>query len=81
MLASLCLGYSMKIPLALGKICYQVIFLFLHKNIHYGYSLEAPHRGASNEYPQCMFSWKNKKNINTFLVEKEPYLELWSPVS
>ena len=27
------------------------------------YSLEAPHRGASNEYPQRMFSWRNKKNI------------------
>ena len=22
-----------------------------------GYSLEVPHRGASNEYPQHMFSW------------------------
>ena len=28
-----------------------------------GYSLEAPHRGASNEYPQHTFSWRNKKNI------------------
>ena len=27
------------------------------------YSLEAPCRGASNEYPQHMFSWRNKKNI------------------
>ena len=27
------------------------------------YSLEAPRRGASNEYPQHMFSWRNKKNI------------------
>ena len=27
------------------------------------YSLEAPHRGASNEYPQHMFSLRNKKNI------------------
>ena len=25
------------------------------------YSLEAPRRGASNEYPQHMFSWRNKK--------------------
>ena len=31
-------------------------FLFLHKNIHCGYSLEVPHQGASNEYPQPMFS-------------------------
>ena len=27
------------------------------------YSLEAPRRGTSNEYPQHMFSWINKKNI------------------
>ena len=27
------------------------------------YSLEAPQRGASNEYPQHMFSLRNKKNI------------------
>ena len=40
-----------------------VFFLFLHKNIFCGYSLEAPHRGTSNEYPQHMFSWRNKKNI------------------
>ena len=26
------------------------------------YSLEVPHWGASNEYPQHMFSWRNKKN-------------------
>ena len=27
------------------------------------YSLEAPRRGTSNEYPQHMFLWRNKKNI------------------
>ena len=36
------------------------------QNICCGYSLEAPPRGASNEYPQHMFSWRNKKNINIF---------------
>ena len=30
-------------------------FLFLHKKIYCGYSLQAPLRGASNEYPQYMF--------------------------
>ena len=40
-----------------------ISFLFLHENICCGYSLEAPHRGASNEYPQHMFSWRNKKSI------------------
>ena len=38
-----------------------IFFLLLHKNIRCWYSLEAPHRGASNEYPQYMFSWRNKK--------------------
>ena len=27
------------------------------------YSLEAPRRGASNEYPQHMFLWRSKENI------------------
>ena len=27
------------------------------------HSLEVPRRGASNEYPQDMFLWRNKKNI------------------
>ena len=34
--------------------------------IYYGYSLEAPQGGASDEYPQRMFTWRNKNNINTF---------------
>ena len=29
-----------------------------------GYSLEAPRQGTSNEYPQHMFSSRNKKTIN-----------------
>ena len=41
----------------------SIFFLFLDKNICCGYSLEAPHRGASNEYPQHMFSLRNKKTI------------------
>ena len=41
-------------------------FLFLHKNIHCGYSSEAPRWGASDEYPQYMFMWRNKKNMTIF---------------
>ena len=40
------------------------------------YSLEVPRRGASNEYPQHMFSLRNKKIINTFWRKKVPYQEL-----
>ena len=33
----------------------HIIFLNSAKNIDCGYSLELPHRGSSNEYPQSMF--------------------------
>ena len=46
-----------------------IVFLFLDENVCCGYSLEAPWRGASNEYPQHMFSLKNKKNIDTFWLK------------
>ena len=32
------------------------------QNIDCGYSLEPPHRGGSNEYPQSMFLSRNKNN-------------------
>ena len=59
--------------IGLDKSGYQInIFLFLHENTCCGYSLEAPQQGASNEYPQHMFSWRNKKNINTFGLKETP---------
>ena len=68
-------------PIGLDKGGYPVniFFLFLHENICCGYALEAPHRGASNAYPQHMFLWRNKKNINTFGLKKAPELVLCSP--
>ena len=41
-----------------------IFFLFLQKNICCGYSLEVPWQGASKEYPQYIFSWRNMKNTN-----------------
>ena len=41
----------------------SIFFLFLDENICCGYSLETPCQGASNEYPQHMFSSSNKKTI------------------
>ena len=38
------------------------IFPISAHNIHCGYPLEPPRRGSSNEYPQSMFSSKNKEN-------------------
>ena len=62
--------------IGLVKSGYQVVFLFLNKNICCGYSLEAPQWGASNEYPQHMFLLRNKKNIDTFWLKNVPYQEL-----
>ena len=53
-----------------------IFFLFLKENICCGYSLEAPQGGASNEYPQHMFSLRNKKDISSFRMKKVPYLLL-----
>ena len=38
------------------------IFHFSAQNIDFGYSLEPPRQGGSNEYPQSMFLSRNKKN-------------------
>ena len=38
------------------------IFYISAQNIDCGYSLEPPHRGGSNEYPQSMFLSRNNKN-------------------
>ena len=58
-----------------------------------GYSIEAPHRGASDEYPQHMFLWRTGENYPVILTKssltipllfgwkkkknKVFYLELW----
>ena len=38
------------------------IFHISAQNIDYGYSLEPPQRGGSNEYPQSIYLSRNKKN-------------------
>ena len=45
----------------LGFTGVYIIFLISAKDINWGYSLEPPRRGGSNEYAQSMFSaeiWK-----------------------
>ena len=37
------------------RVISLTVFLFLLKNIDYGYLLEPSHRGSSNKYPQSMF--------------------------
>ena len=41
----------------------MIFFYITAQNIGYGYSLEPPRRGGSNEYPQSMFLSRNKNNI------------------
>ena len=48
-----------------------IYFLFHDENICSGYPLEAPRRGASNEYSQHMFSLRNKKDISIFRMKKK----------
>ena len=43
------------INLSSAENAQRVVKVNVHKNIYYGYSLEKPQRGTSNEYPQCMF--------------------------
>ena len=50
----------------------MIYFTFLLKNIDCGYSLEPPHRGGSNGYPQSVFLSKNKKN-NVYPYEPKFY--------
>ena len=60
----------------------QNIFLISgQKHNRCGYSLEAPHRGASDEYQQHMFSSRYKKIINTFRLKKVPYLEVYQVIA
>ena len=44
---------------SIGKLL--ISFLFLDENICCGYSLEAPRRGASNEYHNICFHWEIRK--------------------
>ena len=51
----------------LGFTGVYIIFLFLLENIDYGYSLEPPRRGGSNEYPKSMF-WAELWNISQLFI-------------
>ena len=50
-----------------------LFFLFLLKNIDYGYSLEPPRRGGSNKYRNLCFEQKYEKYQN-FLSENFQFL-------
>ena len=56
----------------LGFTGVHIIFLISAQNIDCGYSLEPPHRGGSNEYPQSMFLSGNVKILEFFFLS-EPF--------
>ena len=60
----------------LGFTGVYIIFLISAINIDCGYSLEPPHRGSSNEYPQSMFVSRNMKKYQSFLSENFHFLEV-----
>ena len=53
----------------LGYTGVNLFFLFLLQNIDCCYSLERPHRGGSNVYPQAMFPQKKKEKYQKFSTE------------
>ena len=56
-------------------------FLFLHKNLiiyMLWYSLEVPHWGTSNEYPQHMFLWRIRENYPIIITK---YTSLTVPLN
>ena len=69
--------WTAKAPWIRGGI-HTLFFLFLHENTYCGYSLEVPQQGASNEYPQHMFSYRIKTILVLFGRNKAPYLMLWT---
>ena len=54
------------------KIKNYDIFHISVQNIDFGYSLEPPRRGGSNEYPQSMVLGRDKKN-NVYPCEPQFY--------
>ena len=57
----------------LGFTGVYIIFLISAQNIDCGYSLELPHCGSFNEYPQSMF-WAETWKISEFLSENFHFL-------
>ena len=53
----------------LGFTGVYIIFLIFAQNIDCWYSLEPPHRGGSNEYPQSMFWAEIWKKYQIFCLK------------
>ena len=60
----------------LGFTGYTLFFLFLLKNKYFGYSLEPPQRGGSNEYHNPCFEQKYEKYLIFFYLIFFQFLEV-----
>ena len=60
----------------LGFAGIYIISLIFAKNVDYGYSLEPPRRGGSNEYHNLYFEQKHEKYQN-YLSEHFQFLEMY----
>ena len=56
------------------------VFLVFVQNIYHGYTLEPPHGGGSNEYPESIFQSENKKEMYSPVNGKTPVLRYKSGV-
>ena len=55
------------------------IFHIFARNNDFGYSLEPPRRGGSNEYTQSMFMIRNKKsNVKVGFKRGQNYMDVFS---
>ena len=59
--------FSLKFSFDIFDICAQ--------NINYGYTLEPPRRGGSNEYPQSMF-WIIIKKNNRYIPVNPSFIKV-----
>ena len=84
--ASACCEYSLEVPqhvVVLKQVLSKALLMSAYNTFSSretrktcGYSLEGQCQGTSNVYSQHMFTSRNKKNIDTFWLEKAPYQEL-----
>ena len=68
-----CVYYRIVRRSRIEEVSGKYMFLISPRNICCDYSLEAPQQGASNEYPQHTFSWRNRNKYACVLS----YLELY----
>ena len=73
-----CMYYGTFLPSYTGDLLRWIVFLQFSIKTCCEYSLAVPHRGTSNEYPQHMSSWRNKKkNVMKYSSLTRPLVHSW----